>query len=547
MKKTLAAICVLLSLPSIAEIVQIKREKVFAPGPVIEVTKTEKSLQFQFSIQEFEVNEKQAFSPLAAKFDILSFKGLEMSKTAGEASLPYKSFLLKGNAADIKKALELDLGEGHSFIEYYPSPALKKPCRCGKDWNSSVVWDDQLYFKKSPMVQVYSLGKFRGQEITKVVLRPYKFDENKGLSLYPDFKVSINKSTQIIKDDLFKKQANNNFLIVSHSSLMEGASQFAEYKREQGYTVKLVLYSDVASNSSELTSFFHGEYKNTAYEYAVIVGHEGLVPPHFVETSSSSQTPSDFPYFAMDGSEDVFPEVYYSRLVAKTNKELKRQLEKLKEYNDQSYADMSGFKNHIGIASNEGWDPSDVEYLTQMMEPLESAYALEPVRFHQDNSDSNAAKITEAFSEGSIFLNYIGHGIGDSWPSINSGEFHSNDLKNIEDGKVKPIVIDVACQNGRFSYDGRLGERLMNEKSRSGNPVGALAYYGGSVDISWDPPAIMAVAINRAIANKQAKGLFHAIMLGQKYLVENYDNPQSATENLRWYHLFGDPSLKLEL
>ena len=50
-----------------------------------------------------------------------------------------------------------------------------------------------------------------------------------------------------------------------------------------------------------------------------------------------------------------------------------------------------------------------------------------------------------------------------------------------------------------------------------GGHKGATAYYGGSVDISWHPPAIMAVGINRALAKKEAKTLGEILLLGQLY------------------------------
>ena len=102
----------------------------------------------------------------------------------------------------------------------------------------------------------------------------------------------------------------------------------------------------------------------------------------------------------------------------------------------------------------------------------------------------------------------------------------------------------MACQNGKFSNEGRLGERFMNGTDH-GKPVGAVAYYGGSVDISWHPPAIMARGINLNMANSKPKTIGEALLAGQLYLLSNYDDLSAAEENLKWYHLQGDPTLQL--
>ncbi|MFZ8934699.1 MAG: C25 family cysteine peptidase, partial [Bacteriovoracaceae bacterium] len=142
-------------------------------------------------------------------------------------------------------------------------------------------------------------------------------------------------------------------------------------------------------------------------------------------------------------------------------------------------------------------------------------------------------------------VNYIGHGSGNSWISINRGEFHSDNVKSLKSNIVKPIVIDVSCQNGRFNYEGRLGERFMNE-TRFSKPIGAVAFYGGSVDISWHPPAVMAVKISELFAQKTIETLGDLLLQGQVELLKSYSDGDMAKENLVWYHLLGDPALRLQ-
>jgi hypothetical protein len=108
---------------------------------------------------------------------------------------------------------------------------------------------------------------------------------------------------------------------------------------------------------------------------------------------------------------------------------------------------------------------------------------------------------------------------------------------------VKPIIIDVACQNGRL-ISGNLGSNFM--KTDGANEFGAAAYYGGSVNISWHPPAIMA----RGIAFEQTAKKFHhlgeALLAGQLYLAANWTNQAEIIDNFEWYHLQGDPGMNID-
>lgn len=178
-----------------------------------------------------------------------------------------------------------------------------------------------------------------------------------------------------------------------------------------------------------------------------------------------------------------------------------------------------------------------------MLKPFESKFGMKSDIYLEKNYSKKASDLAASLNEGAGWLNYIGHGSGYDWPSTN-GSFSTDHIEKLTNYDVKPIVIDVACLNGRFA-EGHFGERLMNEVNN--DPVGAVAYYGGSVSISWRPPAVMAIGINEMVAQKNIETLGAALMAGQIYLAANYTNKLRVYENYRWYHLFGDPSMKLNL
>lgn len=303
--------------------------------------------------------------------------------------------------------------------------------------------------------------------------------------------------------------------------------------------MKTVALEDVGSDVAKISAFFKAEYKENKYKYALIVGTDTLFPNHSVNTSGSAKTPSDYPYFLMD-SNDMIPDVQYGRVVASTPEEVRRQTKKWEVYQERR-SDVSGLLHMIGIASNEGSVPSDEEYVKGIESDLSAAYGTKASHFHQDSPTSKPGPINDAFNKGSGYLTYLGHGSGTSWASTGTW-YATADAKKIENANVQqPVIIDVACQNGILKK-GYLGETFMNAVDSRGDAVGAAMYYGGSVNISWHPPAIMARGIVKKTIAQKLRTIGDALIAGQLYLLENHTDVEAVRDNFEWYHLFGEAS-----
>lgn len=538
---TLVVSATLVSLSLKAKTYYLRTEKAFSENIGFK-KKSSTVVEFEVSIGQFEAEPFKA-TPLRGEFQRFEVVGLKNSQTPGAPELPYKSFIVKGSPNEIK--VTSSFVKKHFFKGLKAKPAPLKPCRCEKDLKSGQVLfpfkANAYQQEEDQLVELVDLGDFRGERLTQVIIRPL-LQGDTGITVYEDLEVMVENSQGITNSDF--KEANKKMLLIAPRSLMSGASRFKAFKEESGFQVSQYAWEDIAADANGLKSFIHSTYQREKFQYAVLVGHEQTLPTLSVPTSSDPQTPSDYPYFTMGGAQDIFPDVFYGRLVASSNDEIDVQIAKMREYRDQSWANNRGIKSAIGMASNEGWNPTDVEYMQQMIGPLENSLGFQTNYYFQENSNAMPRNINRTFNQGIRWFNYIGHGSGHSWSAVYRGEYTVNDLKGLRPGAVKPIVIDVACQNGRFNQEGRLGELLMN-KTYQNQPVGAVAYYGGSVDISWDPPAVMAVAISEEVARQTTASLFEVILKGQKYLIENYEDIEASRENLLWYHLFGDPSLKV--
>ena len=515
---------------------------IFASSDVVKVVsydKKEVSLKWSLNNSDLQITKSPLETPFL--FKDLEISGWHVSKSVGIAALPFKSFLIEGSPDEFNIDL---LAKEVSIVDgVVPAPAQKKPCRCDVvPWKFSADYDDRYYNQIGLQhLKVELVGTFKGTSITKVSIYPIAYNHSDGARFVTQGEVVIKAKSSTIKS--FKMEAKDkNYNIFSPRRYKSTVQALINLRRNQGYNVNFIALEDMGHDSIGIKEFIHSLYKSKPFSYALIIGHEEEFPTEYVPTQFDRRTPSDMKYYTMDGPNDVIPDVLYGRLSVSSNEELQTVIEKTIEFETRSWEHLEGSAEMIAIASDEGSAPDDIEYVRDMQRPLSEKFNWKSNEFFQANEDGNADSIVSRFDGGSIWLNYIGHGTGFEWPSVYGREFTVRDIASIQSGQVKPVIIDVACQNGRFSNEGRMGEAFI----RGGeNESGAVAYFGGSVDISWDPPAIMAIGINKAVSENNNRRLIDVVFEGQSYLLESLDDREAALENLVWYHLQGDPLLDL--
>lgn len=477
----------------------------------------------------------------AQKYSSLSVEGLPQTTSAGAAQVQYFSFLVQAKKEELKVFQTV---HQETFLPgVHPAPAAKMPCRCA-DETTQWVLDEKKYFTQGQqLVEWESLGDFRGTEILRITIKPLQAGRD-GLRVVSDFTVELEGVEGLFEwEKVWSKTQQKNLALIAPEALMKEMGEFISAKEAVGFRVHQVIYS--GESAVELTNTLTQLHQKNALDYAIIVGSEEQVATHYVRTSADWNTPSDRPYFSFGGPRDRVPDVIYSRLVADNAQELATQLEKIREYESRSYVDDRGINTSMVVASNEGANPTDFEYAQAMLSPLQNELGWTPSYLFQGTPEATAINIIQRLNFGVEWFDYIGHGEGDRWPSVTGEALTTEHFKEIQSQGVKPIVIDVACQNGRMTRDQRIGVELMTlKKGRS--PAGAVAYFGGSVDITWHPPAAMAVHISELRASRRYEGLGELLFASQMKLLETFDDIVAASENLDWYHLQGDPTMVLQ-
>ncbi len=520
-----------MSLPALAETVALTSMS----GSMNSVNVSEVKTRGAY-IQEvsFNINSIETSANFAhPQFTVVSAKNISFSQNVGSPSLPFKALVVAGKPSDLD--IVVDAGQAVE-LDMITSPSQPEDCRCEVQKAKKWAFNE----KAQVMTKVEYLGKYRGQDLSRVTFTAAQTDFVTGItSFYPNLKASVTSNASLADVFAAEVESDVDYLIVSPSSLLGGLTDLVNKKESEGLKVKTVKLEDIGNDVAKLTAFFKAEFAKNPYKYALIVGNDTLVVNHKVDTSGSSSTPSDYPYFLMDAG-DMIPDVHYGRVVAATTEEVARQVKKWIGYADHS-SPAAQYLKMVGIASNEGNAPSDEEYVTGIEADMKAGYSTTTTHFAQNSATSRPENINKALGDGASFLVYLGHGSGTSWGSTGVS-YNNASIKQLTNSKVlQPIIVDVACMNGVLRK-GYFGETWLNATNAQGESIGASMYYGGSVNISWHPPAIMARGMVKKAISLGLGKVGDVLLAGQVYLLENYTGKEEVKDNFEWYHLFGEPS-----
>ena len=485
-----------------------------------------KTLKFNYNLADIKIDKNKSNNG----FVTYNHKDLVLRKIEGRPMLPMTSIILKG-LGDIKQIKTNLGGEKISLkgnLDFYKGTK----CRC-KDIED-VEFDYKVYGELEQEFNIEYFGDLRGEKIYKLNI-PMAKQNGTIINFFEEVSIELPNNLEVIAD--FSNLLDN---IQEEKTLIISTNEFKNllntYIANQSNRIFYIEEIDNSTSTSKIKKIINDYYQSKKITNVMLVGNQHIIPTFYVKTKFDSQTPSDLNYGLLGGNQDSLPDVFMSRLSVANNSELTTILEKLnKQLNGVN------IKKIMGIASNEGSNPTDEEYMKQMMNPILNGKKAQGVFLRQNDTSTTKQRFNDLLEEGVNWINYIGHGSGFSWPSFNH-EYFASDLDYVGEQNIYPILVDVACQNGNFSGDARLGESFMYG-GKDHQSIGSSIYYGGSVDISWHPPAIMALGISEYVEKNSNFPIYKAFIYGHLYLMKNHSNKEDIVDNLEWYHLQGDPGV----
>ncbi|BBM84591.1 C25 family cysteine peptidase [Candidatus Uabimicrobium amorphum] len=342
-------------------------------------------------------------------------------------------------------------------------------------------------------------------------------------------------------------------LVVTPVEYTKTIQPWIEWKQKAGYEVTTHTTSN-RDRSFEIKDDIQRLFDKSAtrFDYVVLMGDakysayfEDCQPMPTFEGSKEGAA-ADRVYVRLRGF-DNYPDACISRISGDTPQDIAVQLEKIMQY-EQNPAKGKWLKNGICVASDEGHfkDWQRAEWLQKggsksQNVPIENGGLLaNGFDSFTDVYDpgANPAKITEALNRGSSIICYIGHGTPISW--VSSG-FNNDDIHQLSNSGLYPVIWSVACVNGKFVHlDECFAEAWLRKKDG-----GAVAVEAASTNESWIPPCDKQSATINSIINNSALTFGAQELAGCIRAMEIWgdDDDSEGNKMAEQCNLFGDCTL----
>lgn len=443
--------------------------------------------------------------------------------------------------------------------------------RCGANQQVGFSFDSKTYeadaLFPANVVELQEVGKLQDLRLVRVAINPFQINgANQTLTVTHDIEVLVNlkqvkraapiKMSRRIYQIATATAANGAYLgntVVSMDQeimllfvadeLTKSIETFVQWKESKGIKVEVVTLTQAGGTKEGIQKYIQDYYDSAAVKpaYLMFVGNKTTLPA-FSQSTGSGSAISDYTYALLSG-DDAIPDALFGRIIADNAVEAELQMLRAINY---EMAPPSGtwYPQGAVIASNEGSNPSDKDYALQVDGFLKGgAYNLVD-GFFQGDSNATPENITAAVEAGRSWVAYWGHGSGTAWASTN-GHYTNDHVAKLTNQRKLPIIIDVACQNANWARISKpFGKAWVTQTAGRYN-AGAVGFYGGSVNISWHPPAVMSVGVAKYHFEKPIYSLGGSVLAGQIYLVEKMGTGDNVVDNLKWYNLFGDPSMQV--
>ncbi|MCB9335540.1 MAG: type IX secretion system sortase PorU [Flavobacteriales bacterium] len=393
--------------------------------------------------------------------------------------------------------------------------------------------------------------------------------------------LTSNYSTQVYAKGMVQNQnlhslGVKDMIIISHPNFLVQADQIAEFHQNEGLRVVVVtpqqIYNEFSSGSQDIVAI--RDFVRMFYERATIpedlpkylllfgdgsydnknrlVDNTNFIPTYQSVNSLSvvGSLVSDDYYGLLDPTEGSwaggieYVDIGIGRFPVKSIEEANNVVYKVLNYNTSlTMKDWRNIITFIGDDEDSNTHMTQSNSLSAMVEQNDSVYNENKIFFDAFTQvatpggnrypDVNDA-INDAFNEGSLIVNYTGHG-GET------GLAHErvltvNDINNLSNQENLPLVVTATCEFSRFDDPRRTsaGELVLLNES------GGIALLT-TVRLVYSSPNF---SLNQSFYSKvfeEVNGEMPAI--GDVFM--DVKNLNAANSNNRNFTLLGDPALKL--
>ena len=561
------------------------------------------------------------------EYSLIAIKDFSFLKQVGKPALPVHSdlFALLGKDVEIK-ILETEFIEKDNILIM---PALE-PARDTYGAKEPAFCIDEAFYAKdtfypTEVVNIADIQYYRSMPIGDIQICPVQYNPAKKKAiLYSkivyriifsneetykqrDFSKSFNKiapnlvlNNNIIQKkikesaDISPKGDSKSYILITDAAFIEAAKKLATWKRQLGYSVKLI--SSNSWTTEKVKDTIHALYEQWTPrpDYFVILGDHDFVPGEIKYSPDNDAFATDLYYACMNGAGDYFPDMAHGRISVSTPEEALSVINKIVKYEATPVEDDSFYSNGLNCAmfQDDEHDGYATRRFTHTSEDIrdymllqEQNYDIQRIYYADNNvtptnfnngyySNGEAIKdellrsngfqwnggqwnIASAINEGKFYVFHRDHGYagGSGWAHP---YFVKGSIESLHNGDKVPVVFSINCHTGEFKLPECFSEKLLRHADGGAVGIFAASYYSysgyndglscGFIDALYPEPGLIpsfgsgGISYPNVTQHEQIVTMGDVLNQGLIRMGETWGLSRYTNE---LFHYFGDPAMKM--
>ena len=476
-----------------------------------------KDITIEFNVPSVKfkgVEEISSLIPIIEKGTPLQIKGApDLPKLTATIAIPDdEKMIFEILDAEYKEYKNIDIAPSKGIITRDQDPT-KIPYTYGKYYEKNAFFPGKLAELQEPFIQ----RRIRGQAIwvyplqynpvsktlrvyTKLIVRVYSSGQKDTKNIITQ--KTKNKTTTPGFEQIFEKTFINyknlkytpieegtpgRMLIICYDDFLEEIQPFVDWKKQKGIETELVPVSSIGNDANSIKNYVQSYFDNNDdFCYLLLVGDAPQI------TSSSTyagDSDNDYGYLAGD---DHRIDIFVGRFSAETEEQVITQVERTIHYERDIFTNATWLNYGLGIASDEGEGigddgESDADHMDNIKTDLLD-YGYSDVYSVYESSGATSTDITNYINSGLGIINYVGHGTATSWASVDPSRYTISMVEDLNNSYILPFIWTVACVVGDFVDSYCFSESWLRAVDNNGNPIGAIAVIGSTINQSWATP-----------------------------------------------------------
>ena len=312
-------------------------------------------------------------------------------------------------------------------------------------------------------------------------------------SIEPEFSAMYDRlfiNSSVIQQRGYPTGETGELVIICHPAFMDAMKPYIDWKRTMGRKTTMFSTATTGTTATAIKTWIAQYYNNPANNlaYVLFVGDAPQIPPY-----PASGAKSDIEYGKINGP--TYLDVLIGRMSCENVAHVNTQVERTIHYEKNLTTAATWVQDGIGVAANEGTGSghdggeNDYVHMNNIRNRM-LTYGYNTVYQDYDGNcpgvpNTTAALINQHLEAGTSMLNFCNHGSETSWSVAGYSTTNINQLQNVN---KLPYLFLVACLNGQFEYSQPCFSEVFMRREYNNQPAGAIAVFGATISISWQPP-----------------------------------------------------------